>query len=438
MKKIMVVDDEKISLMMTSHILSTKYQVCCASSGREAIELYKSEQPDMVLSDLRMKGMSGFELQRSLQETCADPVPFMFMTADSDENIEGKGFENGAMDFIRKPFRADVLLSRVDKILQTMERIHGLKKAAYTDSMTGLLNKTSAQMEINSLCSQNVPGVLMMIDLDSFKLVNDLYGHSMGDKVLIRFAEIICSALRSTDIVGRFGGDEFIAFCRNVSDEAVIAQKADYISEHLLRSAKDFMGEDMTIPLGVSIGCVFSPGKGSDFSTLYKKADRALYYVKEHGKHGMRFFYEDNPPEKTTYGLDSDFSDCLMILGERNPSTGAYTLPFEQFRVIYRFLVRLRTNYKKEVWILFLSLSESVPGQMSAETASEKVLDVLRSSLRQGDVITRNNKNQFMVLLLETTRLSIEHVVTERIMNNFSDSDVSDCYSLTWKLELMN
>ncbi len=438
MKKIMVVDDEKISLMMTCHILSTRYQTCCASSGREAIEMYHIERPDMVLSDLRMKGMTGFELQKNLEEACSEAIPFMFMTADSDEDIEGKGFENGAMDFIRKPFRADVLLRRVDNILQTVEKIHGLKKAAYTDSMTGLLNKASSQLEINSLCNQNTQGVLMMIDLDSFKLVNDLFGHSMGDRVLIRFAEIIRSAVRSTDIIGRFGGDEFIAFCQNISDESVIARKADYINEHLLRSAKDFMGEDMTIPLGASIGCVFAPTEGTDFSSLYKKADRALYYVKQHGKHGMRFYKKEDRPEEKEADYSSDFSDSLMILGERNRASGAYTLTFDQFRVIYRFLARLRTTYKKEVWILFLALTQEVSGSMPPENAADEILNILRSSLRQGDVITRSSKNQFMILLLETTRSSIEHVVTERIFNNFSASEVGRYYSLSCKLDLMN
>ncbi|SEF95549.1 GGDEF domain-containing protein [Lachnospira multipara] len=81
--------------------------------------------------------------------------------------------------------------------------------------MTGLLNKASSQEEIDLLAKSNA-GALMMIDLDSFKPVNDIYGHDMVDKVLIRFAEIIRSAIRSTDLAGRMGGDEFIVFCKNI------------------------------------------------------------------------------------------------------------------------------------------------------------------------------------------------------------------------------
>ena len=152
MKKIMIVDDEKIYLMMTNHILSSAYDTVCASSGAEAIELYKKEKPDMILSDLRMPEMSGYELQQALQKEYEEKIPFMFMTADTDEETESKGFENGAMDFIHKPFRADILLKRVSNILDTIEKIQGLKKAVVMDPMTGLLNKASVEQEISNLC----------------------------------------------------------------------------------------------------------------------------------------------------------------------------------------------------------------------------------------------------------------------------------------------
>ena len=91
MKKILIVDDEKIFLMMTDRILSSAYTTVCASSTEEAIELYKREKPDMVLSDLRMPGMSGYELKQKLQEEYGEQIPFMFMTADTAEEAESHG-----------------------------------------------------------------------------------------------------------------------------------------------------------------------------------------------------------------------------------------------------------------------------------------------------------------------------------------------------------
>ncbi len=196
MKKILVVDDENVSLMMTENILAERYDVSCASSGEQAVEMFGRQRPDMVLSDLRMPGMSGYELQHTLNEKAGRAVPFMFMTADTDDATESRGFENGALDFIRKPFRADVLLRRVGNILRAVD----MKRAATTDPMTGLLNKSSAHAAIGEMCRTS-QGVLMMVDLDSFKPVNDIYGHSAGDMILVRFAEILQAVVRSSDVV---------------------------------------------------------------------------------------------------------------------------------------------------------------------------------------------------------------------------------------------
>ncbi|MBO6215465.1 MAG: response regulator, partial [Lachnospiraceae bacterium] len=151
MKKILIVDDEKISLMMTEHILSTQYATICASSGAEAIELYDRERPNLILTDLRMPGMTGFELINNLHSRFGQTVPVMFMTADGSDETESRGFDSGAVDYIRKPFRADILLRRIDNILQNADRIEGLTQQATTDPMTGLLNKASSQLSIDKV-----------------------------------------------------------------------------------------------------------------------------------------------------------------------------------------------------------------------------------------------------------------------------------------------
>ena len=121
--KILIVDDEKISLRMTDHILSSEYETVCAASGREAIDIFKAEQPNLVLSDLRMPEIDGFTLQTMLQDELGRQVPFMFMTSDKKDETESKSFSMGALDYIRKPFRADVLLRRVSNIITTVEQI---------------------------------------------------------------------------------------------------------------------------------------------------------------------------------------------------------------------------------------------------------------------------------------------------------------------------
>ncbi len=427
----MIVDDERISLMMTTHILSSAYSTVSASSGKEALELYAREKPDMILSDLRMPEMTGYELQQNMVKEFGDHVPFMFMTADTDEESESRGFENGAMDFIRKPFRADVLLNRVANILRTVEKIQGLKKAAVMDPMTGLLNKASAEAEIERMCSSS-QGVLMMIDLDSFKLVNDIYGHAMGDKILIRFAEILSAVVRPMDIVGRLGGDEFVAFCQNVSEEVVIEKKSRFINKHILEAAKEFMGEDMTIPIGASLGCVFVNKEDRNFNLLHKKADKALYNVKKNGKHGFEFYRDGSSDDAHSSNLPSGLEHAVKVLAERNEGRGAFVLGYENFRTAYRFLVRLNANYQKEISILLFTVKEKTAGENLAEEGIDAFIELLASSLRQSDIVSKNAKNQCLVVLPETPSSNVK-VVIDRIMDKWSKEELAGNYTVGWE-----
>lgn len=433
--KIMIVDDEHISLAMTEHILSSTYSVVCASSGADAIRTYFKEEPDMVLSDLRMPGMGGFELQQELQKKAGHPIPFMFMTADKDEGAESKGFEVGAMDFIRKPFRADVLLSRIANILQTVEEIQGLKRAAEIDPMTGLFNKATVQAEVDAVC-RHTKGALMMIDLDNFKPVNDIYGHDMGDKILIRFAEIICSAIRESDIAGRMGGDEFVVFCQHITDEEVIASKAKYINDHILSSAREFMGDNMNIPIGASIGCALAPDDGRDFMTLFKKADKALYSVKSGGKHGYEIYHDEESAGSYVEEDATDIGEAITILSERNPARGAMLLPNEQFRLIFQFLTRVNANYQRQMHIVLFSLAGKDERSDPPKNVIDAFAESMAGTLRQSDTITQYGRNQFLLILLKTTPSNAELVI-ERIMSKWNELEASTSVDVTFEMREM-
>ena len=413
MQKILIVDDDIVMLRLASLVLSKHYKTITALSGAEAIKLFESEKPDMVLSDLLMPEMDGYELHRILQEKSSGNVPIMFMTADESDDSERRGFDIGIDDYIRKPFKADVLLRRVENILKNVNKIRGLKQAADIDQMTGLLNKSASQRQISDLCSKK-QGVLMMLDLDSFKLVNDIYGHNMGDKILIYFAELIKEVTRSTDLAGRMGGDEFIVYCQNVYDESIIAEKTKYLNEKLLDYAKHLMGEDMNIPLGTSVGAVFIPNEGTDFSTLYKKADKALYSVKQRGKHGYAFYGETNKVEKEM--SHQIISNISKILGERNREPGAYLLEFAHFKTIYRFIVRLISNYQQTSQLLHFKINTE------SEIAVEQFKEILIKTLRRSDCITQAGKNQFLVILMEASTEEGK-IVKQRIIDSWNQTE---------------
>ena len=303
----------------------------------------------------------------------------------------------------------EILLRRVSNILENLDKIHGLKKAAEIDKMTGLLNKSTAQRKISEACKTS-SGVLMMIDLDSFKLVNDIHGHNMGDLILINFAEIIRSEIRATDLSGRMGGDEFIAFCEHIHDEKIVAQKSKDFNEKIVEVAKKNIGEDFKIPLGVSVGAVFVPDEGTDFEILFQKADQALYKVKKNGKHGYAIYSDEN---KNALHEEHEISEIKKILGERNEQQGAYFVEMENFKAIYRMSVRLVNNYKKDIQFMKISLKN--------KSLVDEMKKLLMKTLRRSDCATQTG-NSIYILLMETPEDNTQFV-EERIREKIKSSE---------------
>ena len=413
MQKILIVDDDPVMLRLASMIISKHFQTVTASSGAEALTVFETEKPDLVLSDLLMPEMDGYELHRILQEKNSEPVPIIFMTADEDEDSERRGFDIGVDDYVHKPFKPDVLLRRVQNVLRNSNKIRGLKHAADIDELTGLLNKTASQRKISEFCRKH-QGVLMMIDLDSFKLVNDLYGHGMGDKILIRFSSIIKEILHASDLAGRMGGDEFIAFCQDIQDESKVIEKSTFLNEKILSAAKELMGKDMNIPLGASIGAVFIPSDGTDFTILCSKADRALYEAKQAGKHGCSFYGDNNANQSDRKKL----LDMQVILGERIVSNGAYFVEINGFKEIYRMLVRLVSNYNRDVQIMQITLNTE------NSDALDGFREMLLNNLQQSDCVTQNGKKQFLVLMPETHAEECEGI-EQKIIAKWQSSSFS-------------
>ena len=428
-KRVVIIDAASDMRKIVGAMLAGQYETACASSGEEAVQLCVQKKPDLILMDLMTPGMSGQSLQEALRKKYPDEIPIIFMSTDENEENESRGLASGAMDFIRKPFRQDVLLRRVGNILRQVEQLRALRLAAETDPMTGLYNKTHTQQVLSGLCG-SVAGTLMMVDLDSFKLVNDLYGHDTGDRVLIRFAEILRGVIRSSDIAGRVGGDEFILFCRDIGQEEVIAGKTRRINEFLLSYARELLGKDMTIPLGASIGAVVTPDEGTDFWELYKKADKALYRVKRRGNHGYAFFRgktaRSEPAQES--GAAATLESAQTILEERNRKKGAYELGFENFRSVYRFLIRSIENYHRQVELILFTLHEQGDGTEALDRFGE----TLGSSLRRSDVYTRSGDNQYMALLSETGEEN-ESVILDRVLKNWEAAEGSTRPDISWE-----
>lgn len=438
-KWIIVVDDDTANLKMAGHILSkNNMRVTALKSGSSFLE-YVSENgmPDLVLLDIKMPVMDGFETlgrlrqienQKGLMKT-----PVIFLTADEDVDTETRGFEVGVSDFIRKPFNPDVLLRRIDNIMSNSQEMHNLKSEATLDKLTGFLNKGAAAVELSKMCSEKT-GCLMMIDLDSFKLVNDIYGHAMGDKVLIACADIIKNAVPGDGRFGRLGGDEFAAFAIGVSTEQAVAEIAAKINEEIGKSAKELMGDDVSIPLGASVGGIFVPRYGNDYNSLIKLADKALYIVKKNGKHGYGLYNDDLEEDKDTSKID--IHALSEILGERSIQDVALQLDKDSFSSVYRYVIRYIIRHHINGCKVLFTL-DPANGKRDADFFEnvDEFGQRIRGTLRKSDIFMRNNKNQYFVFLTDIRADSVEKVINHLV--NDWNSNISKELVITFETELI-
>ena len=275
--------------------------------------------------------------------------------------------------------------------------VRGLQKEISTDPMTGLYNKAASERVLTKICSEDT-GILLMIDLDSFKLVNDIYGHDMGDRILIRFAELIREAVGEGNMGGRLGGDEFIGFIKDTMDEDDVERITKHLNKEIVKSAKEYMGEDMNIPLGASIGAVRVPVEGRDFGELFRHADKALYIVKQNGKHGYAFYQKssDNKDLDQEESDKNNLAQIKKIIGERNEGKGAYLVNFDKFQTVYKFLNRNNKVTNGSCGFARISI-ECEDGSKVPDEIKDSFEDVLITNLKKNDVVSRYSGNFFVI-----------------------------------------
>lgn len=301
---------------------------------------------------------------------------------------------------------------RVTKLIGNVKDIDDQKRweaemqvRSQRDSLTGLWNRAYTEFMINDQLMKDRNGVLMMIDLDDFKSINDNFGHLLGDQVLMDAAQKLKSCFRADDLVGRVGGDEFVVFMRGECPRALVEQKAKILLYRLRRHLeKNALRFDVTATIGIAV----APADGEDFHTLVEHADGALYTMKKQGKNGYHFYSGVLAQERApavAAPLASTQMDLSIIqndLKEIMLTNGAYCQTYESFKRIYRFVARGLERTGQPVFVLLLTLicenGSTLPRQ-EADTEAERLKRVITFSLRRGDVFTRYSSTQFVVML---------------------------------------
>ena len=423
---IVVVDDDPLALTHIKRILREQdMRVSCLRSGRDLLKFMGKNAPDLILLDIQMPEMDGFttqqELRRMEEEAGREPTPIIFLSGLETNEAESRSFEQGAADFIRKPVHKDILTKRILNTVKHTKEIVSLKEEAAVDKLTGLLNKAAGTIRVTKLCAERA-GMLMILDLDNFKLVNDIYGHSMGDKVLRTFADVVRRNIRSQDVMVRIGGDEFMGFFANMDSETALESLHRRLNSELIKETVKLAGESFNIPLSISIGAILVPEYGRDYDMLFPLADSALYRVKQSGKNGVRIYGQDG--ENNLSGendIQKEFARITQIVEGGHRRDGGISMDLKQFSIIYHFLRQFYKRYGGTVVKLLFILSEEDTAKelpYSLKDAAEKFELCLQDTLRKSDMILRHKPNQFYVLLQNLSEEDFQSVF-QRIMNTW-------------------
>ena len=299
---LLIVDDSKFQRVVIRQSLGEYFNFAEAVSGEECLKIMEKESDaiDLVLLDLVMPGIDGFEVLRRRQtmEGFKD-TPVIVLTNTESVSSQSEAFALGADEFIIKPVDARIALSRINNTLGVKRRLQhsrdeqkAWKTRSQIDEMTSLLNKMTVEKLITKTLTDHEDGLhaLMVIDIDNFKSINDVYGHTMGDHVINVIAGVISSQFRSTDYVGRIGGDEFSVLMADIPSKEIAMIKA----ENLVSLVK--YKENLSIPdnISISVGMTFSEPEDHCYDDLAAKADQALYVSKKSGKGRYSVFGEEN------------------------------------------------------------------------------------------------------------------------------------------------
>lgn len=288
---ILIVDDDMINLTVIQSLVSEHYNTVTATSGEEALEICRKIQPDLILLDVIMQGISGLDVCTKLKkDEQVNHIPVMFITSIKDQNDQNKCWDAGAVDFVEKPINGITLLKRIKVHLTIKLQTDLLTKMSYLDGLTGLSNRyflddvlEKGILQTNEL-KESV--AILMIDIDWFKQYNDIYGHQKGDECLKKVAKNILEIFnKPNDEVIRYGGEEILCILPNTN-----LTKAEELSNQLLSSLANKGIYHTGSPIGivtVSIGIAMVNNSNSTNKTnieLINFADKALYKAKQKGR----------------------------------------------------------------------------------------------------------------------------------------------------------
>ena len=286
---ILIVDDEKSNIMALSMILSPDYVIYAAKNGRDAIEIAQEYLPDVILLDILMPEMDGYDVisrLKGMEET--ESIPVIFVTGLTTAGSEVKGLDLGAADYIIKPFSPAIVKLRVRNQIKIVNQIRIINHLSTTDQLTGIPNRRSFNTQMNREWSRNMREnsqlSFLMIDVDKFKVFNDTFGHQAGDELLQLVAKTLAESLRrAADFAARWGGEEFAVLLPGTDTDGAV-EIAERIRSNI-ENTKITLSYGKITSVTVSIGLsTLIPSQETSPDDIIFQADKALYDAKESGR----------------------------------------------------------------------------------------------------------------------------------------------------------
>lgn len=296
-QKILIVDDSAMVLKILYDMLKNEYVVIQAKSGEEALQLAVREIPDLILLDVIMKDMDGYQVCKVLK---SDPltknIPIIFVSGLNEQNDEKKGLELGAIDYITKPFSEPIVKIRIKNHLELKAYRDFLEQISSLDGLTGIYNRryfnTYYLREWERAIRERTPISLIIIDIDRFKEYNDNLGHLAGDECLKKISGSIGNSLfRKNDIACRLGGEEFICVLPNTDlpDAVCIAERIAADIEKL-NIPHEYSDVKPIITVSMGVGTII-PIENYSYIEFLNMTDRLLYHAKKSGRNKIQAKY---------------------------------------------------------------------------------------------------------------------------------------------------